>query len=107
MIKPISDKLRKRKVIYKKLRIDYLARHPWCAWGLKQNPPRKIPATTIHHRAGRCGRLLNYTPAWVALSFDGHQWVHCNMDAARGLGLLAQKGMWNNYDAAVRFYEGE
>jgi hypothetical protein len=106
MIKPISDKLRKRKYVYKKLRADFIAKHPWCAWGLKQNPPRKIPSTQIHHRWGRIGRLLNYVPGWVAVSAEGHDDINRYPDRARGLGLLCQKGQYNSYDAAVRSCEG-
>lgn len=95
MIKRISDKLRKRKLEYKKLRADFLIDNPWCAWGLKQNPPQHIRATSIHHTRGRLGRLLNDTRFWLAVSNEGHEWIHNHINEARGLGLICQPGQWN------------
>lgn len=102
----ISVKLKKRKLIYKNLRIDFLARNPYCAWGLKQNPPRRIPATQTHHKFGRIGRLLNYVPAFIAVSAEGHDFINNNPDKAREFGLLCQRGQYNSYNAAVKYYEG-
>lgn len=105
MIKRISDKLRKRKVQYARDRKDFLIENPWCAWGLRQNPPEYIRSEQIHHKFGRIGRLLNYQPGWLAVSAKGHDWINRNPAAARGLGLLCQLGQYNSYDAAVRACE--
>lgn len=97
--KPIRKFTSKREAMkrqYAKLRLDFLINNPWCAWGLKQKPPIRIRSEEIHHVRGRIGRLLNDQRFWLAVSTAGHNWIHNNMDAARGLGLLCQKGQWNN-----------
>src|SRR4051812_46224280 len=105
--KPIARKLRKRyysskrSVLdkeYARLRIDFLIANPWCAWGLKQNPPLHIRATEIHHTRGRIGRLYLATQYWVGVSEEAHTWIHNHPAAARALGLVCQLGKWNHFE---------
>ncbi len=74
---------------------DFLVRNAWCAWGLKQTPPQHIRATQVHHTRGRIGRLLLDERFWVAVSAAGHEWIHRNIEAARQLGLICERGLWN------------
>lgn len=94
-IRRFTSKREALKRIYAIRRRDFLIEHPWCAWGLKQNPPVRIRSEEIHHTRGRIGRLLTEEKYWLAVSAAGHDWIHNNMDAARRLGLLCQKGQWN------------
>lgn len=43
-------------------------------------------ATTIHHKKGRIGNLLNDTRYWVALSMEGHKFVEENPEWAKENG---------------------
>ena len=55
-------------------------------------------ATEIHHQRGRVGRLLNDERHWLAVSAEGHDWIHHNVKQARALGLLCEHGKWNTYE---------
>lgn len=48
----------------------------------------KIHCTEIHHKKGRIGKLLNYTPFWLAVSRKGHDWIHENPEEAYKLNFL-------------------
>lgn len=39
---------------------------------------KTIETTEIHHKAGRVGELLNYKKNWLAVSREGHNWIHAN-----------------------------
>lgn len=56
---------------------------------------RFIPATDLHHSRGRLGKLLLDTRFWVALCRTCHRWCHDNPAAARKVGLMCKKGLWN------------
>ena len=45
---------------YTKLRKEYLAENPKCWWC-------GFPATDIHHKLGRVGKLLNDVKNWIGL----------------------------------------
>lgn len=95
-IRRFTSKREAMKRIYAIRRRDFLIENPWCAWGLKQTPPVRIRAEEVHHTRGRIGRLLIEEKFWVGVSKAAHRWIHDNIDAARGLGLICQKGQWNN-----------
>lgn len=42
----------------------------------------------IHHKAGRVGKLFLYVPFWLAVSRDGHNWIHDNPKEAYKKGFL-------------------
>lgn len=96
-INPISKKKIAIGKLYRAEAREFLLNNPWCAWGLKQNPPQHIRATQIHHQRGRVGRLLREQRFWIPVCQVGHDWIHANIEAARGLGLICQKGQWNNF----------
>ena len=83
------------KRIYLRERKFLLAKNLWCAWGLKQNPKQFIRATQIHHTRGRRGKLLIDQRFWLAVSADGHEFIHKHPYNARSLGLLCEVGDWN------------
>jgi hypothetical protein len=49
----------------------------------------------IHHMRGRKGRLLLNQQFWMAVSKQGHQWIHDNPAAARKHGWLCPVEQWN------------
>lgn len=60
----------------------------------------KLPArsTQVHHMRGRIGRLLLDKRYWKPVSNDGHRWIHDNIEEARALGLICQRGEWHKFD---------
>lgn len=52
-------------------------------------------ATEVHHYAGRIGRLLCYTPYFVASCRGCRDWPHDNRREAANLGLVAPPQLWN------------
>lgn len=50
--------------------------------------PRAVPATEVHHMDGREGdRLLDFTKC-LAVSAEGHRWIHTHPAEARERGWL-------------------
>lgn len=87
-MKPISKVSDKRKIEnakYSVLRIEFLGK-----------PENKIcpitgwPATEVHHKWCGKDRPKYYldTTTWMAVSRDGHNWIHDNPIEARELGYL-------------------
>lgn len=82
--KPIPKRSMKRKtqeLVYKELRRVFLSK--------KENqvcPITNEKATTIHHKKGRIGDLLNDTRYWIALSMKGHEYVENNPEWAKQNG---------------------
>ena len=48
-----------------------------------------------HHSRGKLGPLLLDERYWIPLCRPHHDWVRDNPDAARDMGLLCEKGLWN------------
>ena len=88
-IKPVSRKLAKARRLYIKLRRAYLAQNPECVVF------RNKPASQIHHRRGRIGTLLIDQRFWIAVSMEGHEWIHHNPELARADGFTCHFGQWN------------
>jgi hypothetical protein len=111
-LRKVSKKRQGESAIYSKLRKKYLAEHPYCEWwlaerGLTENdiengrvqwnngftikwitPP---PSAEIHHKRGRFGSRLNDTRYWMAVSSEGHAWIHKNTGEAYEKGYLIQR----------------
>lgn len=49
----------------------------------------------IHHTRGRLGSLLTDKRYWLAVSKQGHRWIHSNITEARKRGWICEKGKWN------------
>jgi hypothetical protein len=54
-----------------------------------------VPATDVHHTRGRAGPNYLDERTWKAVSREGHEFIERNPNAARCLGLLAERGKWN------------
>jgi hypothetical protein len=48
----------------------------------------------VHHTRGRAGSLLLDERFWLALSKQGHRWVHENPEEARAHGWICEPGDW-------------
>lgn len=57
---------------------------------------RDRPSSQIHHIRGRLGPLLLDERYWLAVSWEGHRWIHDNPAIARKRGWIAGQGQWNN-----------
>lgn len=57
----------------------------------KTVPVSKYP----HHIRGRSGPLLYNPKFFLAVSPEGHEWIHKNICEAREKGWLANRGEWN------------
>ena len=84
-INKVSDKRKIENLKYKVLRIEFL--------GKPENqicPITGYPATEIHHTFCGKNRAKYYldTTTWIAVSRDGHNWIHDNPKEAREKGLL-------------------
>lgn len=56
------------------------------------------PSTELHHSRGRIGLLLCDQRYWIPLCHECHEKVHRDINWARSLGLIAEKGKWNRAD---------
>jgi hypothetical protein len=91
-LSPVSKKRSAAMREYAKKRKAFLALHPYCevtlalsifrfAWSLRT-------ATEVHHKAGRTGNNYLDESTWMAVSREGHRWIHDNPSEARRLGWL-------------------
>lgn len=66
--------------------------------GRKYGHPVSGRLNEVHHVRGRLGPLLMAERFWIALSKQGHRWVHEHVNEARERGWLARRGDWNRTD---------
>ena len=88
--KPIRKVSKKRAIenaIYKKTRIEFLSRseNKYCAV-LKNRL-----STEVHHAKGRIGDLFLNTEFWIAVSSEGHKYIHENDSWSRKNGFLLSR----------------
>lgn len=62
--------------------------------GRKYGHPISDRLNEVHHMRGRAGALLMAKQFWLAVSKQGHRWIHENMAKARELGFLCALGDW-------------
>lgn len=55
-----------------------------------------LKAVEVHHTSGRIGQLLNDQSKWLAVSTQGHRWIHMNIKEAREFGWICPHGQWNS-----------
>ncbi len=88
-IKASSIKRKAEELLYRKERKIFLSKpeNLICPVMLELEN-KKVPAIEIHHKAGRVGKLLNYSPMWLAVSREGHMWIHDNPEQAYNYEFL-------------------
>lgn len=86
-IRPMSKKLAKERKTYRELREEFLSRpeNLFCA------VYPSIPASQVHHMAGRIGSMLNDTSLWLAVSDVGHRWLEENPKLAKERGFSVSR----------------
>jgi len=75
-LKKVSDKRKKEEYVYSLVRKSFLKNNTLCQ-------SCGSPATEIHHKDGREGARLNYTPMLMAICRKCHTWIHNNPKEAR------------------------
>ena len=82
-IAPVSQKRLKQLAEYRKAKKEFMSRpeNQTC-------PVTRVPSTEIHHTNGRENDRLNDTDFWIAVSRDGHNWIHAHPIEARKKGWL-------------------
>lgn len=68
---------------------------PELRYGVKYGWPISNRLNEVHHTRGRAGALLLDERYWLAVSKQGHRWIHEHPAQARNMGWLAQPGEWN------------
>lgn len=81
-IKPISDKKAKELSVYRKLRDEYMKKHPVCEY-----PGCHSTNITLHHMAGRIGLNLINIGNFKSLCMAHHRWVEEHPVEAKEMGL--------------------
>lgn len=84
-IRAVSTKRAKENKIYSQKRKEFLS--------LPENqvcPITGLPATDVHHKYSGKDRAKYYldTSTWLAVSREGHNWIHSNPKEARNKGFL-------------------
>lgn len=90
-VNTVSKTMRLRLAEYAKLKPAWRQAHKWCEY------PGCSQASDVspHHLRGR-GRLLCDMRFWKALCREHHRFVHDNIEEARQLGLLCERGKWGS-----------
>jgi hypothetical protein len=103
-IAPMSARRRSELTDYAVARRVFLKQRPNCEACAKLTglhpcvDAKPHPATDIHHKRGRLGKLLHDQRYWIPCCQHAHDFIHRNPVIARALDLLAQPGQWNKID---------
>lgn len=107
----VSKKMSARLKLYAKARSEYLKDHPYCQWWIAEIGVDeqlvmcgfvmdidseyygvKVPlATEIHHKRGRLGKLLYDKTYFMAVSRQGHEWIHANTRESYARGYMLKR----------------
>ena len=82
-LKPVSKKRAERLKTYSELRKEFLKG--------KVCPVTGKQATEVHHMNHRENDRLNDVKYWLAVSREGHEWIHAHPKEAREAGWLLPK----------------
>lgn len=75
--------------------------------GSKYGHPISSKITEVHHMRGRVSGLLLDQRFWIAVSKQGHRWIHANVKESRKRGWICAAGQWNIFRTEIRKAEGE
>jgi hypothetical protein len=78
----ISKKMIRTKEVYAELRKKFLMMNPRCA------VYPHLPSCQIHHMKGRLGKNMLDIGTWMAVSDEGHKFIHANPAISREKGWL-------------------
>lgn len=71
---------------YRKLRAEFLTEHPRCEF-----PHCGYPASEVHHKRGRVGRLYLATEHWLPMCSPHHRWTTEHPADAYELGVSERR----------------
>lgn len=107
-IKPVSDRMRGEKAAYRREARAFVRERRLAGQtcpvvnliaclkrGTKYGHPISNKLNEVHHVRGRLGRLLRDQRFWLAVSKQGHRWIHEHPAQARRYGWLCERGQWN------------
>lgn len=86
----VSNKRAAQNRVYAKLRRQFLIVNPYCRV-MFEISRKYFRATEIHHKNHRTGERLNDTKYWMAVSREGHTYLHSNPAEAYARGWLIRK----------------
>jgi len=88
-IKQFSDKRAKRSAAYNVAKTIFmmLDKNKFCPV-MSYLHGKTVPTTDIHHTNGRENDRLTDQEYWLAVSREGHDYIHANMDIAREQGWI-------------------
>lgn len=82
---------------YRKEARAFVKAHPWCkACKIQWTTLKPRRTKDVHHTRGRSGELLRDQRYWMPVCRQCHNWIGNNIAEARKLGLIDQKGKWND-----------
>ncbi len=93
MIRRVSEYQKRRLADYARAKIEWNKVERRCEYPGCYRVAEKQP----HHKFGRGGKLLCAVETWIGLCFSHHRYVHDNIEESRKMGLMCEKGKWNNY----------
>ena len=94
-LSPRQRQLRSYRILARSFVETQRALGAWCPVSVRGLIPEGVLGVTeVHHVRGRLGALLLDDRHWMAVSRQGHQWIHDHPARARELGWLAQPGEW-------------
>lgn len=91
-VKPISDKRKKQEQAYLVANRIFLMeeRNKFCpVMALLHN--RTVKTTEVHHKAGRENEMLLDMEYWLAVSREGHEFIHSNHEISYEQGWIITK----------------
>jgi hypothetical protein len=101
-LRKVSKGQSARLRLYRAVRQRFLLDNPICQACIPISRHVGFPlkdarwAEDVHHKYGRIGPLLTWTPGFVAICRNCHHYIGEHPNIARKLGLLASTGQWNN-----------
>lgn len=89
-----AEEAKYRKIVKDEMQVGRFCQSLFC----------RRKATQVHHKCGRIGKLLLYKPQWAYLCDICHHQVHIDPEWARSVGLLCEKGRWNDQSIVPKDY---
>ena len=100
-VKAQSGSKKMRDAIYSEIAKLFKAAFPYCeaCKAIRHcNAAHARPTEDVHHKRGKVGLLYFDVRHWISVCRACHTWIGDNIEAARAIGLLCERGDWNRED---------
>lgn len=93
-IASVSKAMARRRAEHAKVKARYLKKNKWCVLTGQRSQnamicgPTLHPASDIHHKLGRVGKLLNDESKFMAVCRCAHTWIGNNLGEAKERGWI-------------------